>query len=218
MALEQAAQVVGQGVVDGGFYVTVKAQHAFFVVTFALVVRAVGDVVLQHLRLPAGKHFFTLKVGQCLGLAGPAVAAAPADRTGGHRAHQLRALERTQRAGAPAAQQWGIEQQHAACQIGFAGGRHQAEEAAQRVAHQPGRLPGPLYLGPGEVDQLLHQLAPIVADGVARIVAKALDGAHLEAARLEVAKQHAIGAGAKAVGVGKNKQGHGVRSTFLAAC
>jgi hypothetical protein len=54
----------------------------------------------------------------------------------------LRALDHAQRGGAPAAQHGRIDQQHAARQLGVAGGGHQAQEAAQRMADQEGRLAG----------------------------------------------------------------------------
>lgn len=73
---QQRAQVVRQGVVDGGFHVPVKRQG---VAPRAVIVQAVGDVVLQHLGGASGQRLFLGKVRQCFGGVGPAGAPLAAD-------------------------------------------------------------------------------------------------------------------------------------------
>ena len=58
--LEQAPQVVGQGVVDGGFHRPVKAQHAFA----GAVLQAVFNVVLAAPGGASGQNAFLAKVLQ----------------------------------------------------------------------------------------------------------------------------------------------------------
>jgi len=61
----------------------------------------------------------------------------------------------------------------------------------------------------GEVGQLLHQVRPVVGDGVALVVAELVHRLDGEAARAQVLEQHAVGGGGEAVGVGKNDEGQG---------
>ena len=126
-ALEQAVEFVRQAVVDGGFDVAVKAEHALA----AFVVGAVLDVVLQDLRVPAGKGFFVRKaLHRRLGI-GPVVATFLADATGRKCADQGGAFGQAQGGGAPAAQHGRVDQHHTARQLGVAGSAHEAEDAAQ---------------------------------------------------------------------------------------
>jgi len=62
------------------------------------------------------------------------------------------------------------------------------------------------HLGLHKVTQLLHQMRPVVGDGVLRVVTKLLDGTNREAARLQAFEQNAVGAGRKTVGVGEDDQ------------
>ena len=77
VAFKQAVQVVWQSVVDRCFNRTVKTEHPF--ASGCVVMRAMGDVVLQHFGLPKGKGFFAGKVRQCSFRAVPAVAPLLAD-------------------------------------------------------------------------------------------------------------------------------------------
>ena len=76
------------------------------------------------------------------------------------------------------------------------------------MAHQKHWRAGALHLFLGKVGQLLHQVRPVAGDRVARVVAKAVHRADLEAARAQVLEQHVVGAGRKAVAVGENKVRH----------
>ena len=71
-----------------------------------------------------------------------------------------------------------------------------------------GTVPGAL-LG-GTFGQVGHQVGPVVAHGVACIVAQALNGADGEAARAQLCKQDLVGARRKAVGVGKDDVAHAI--------
>ena len=100
---QQAVQVVGQAVVDGGFHVAVKTQYALgATVGQGLVFGAVGDVVGQHLGVPGGKGFFVLEMGQCRRRVGPLVAALAADRAGRQVPHHLCVFGHGQGLGFPA--------------------------------------------------------------------------------------------------------------------
>ena len=80
---QQAVQVVGQGVVDGGFHVAVKAQHAVgAAIGQGRVFGAVGNVVGQHLGVPQRKGAFVCQVFMHSFGAGPLVAAFLADLAG----------------------------------------------------------------------------------------------------------------------------------------
>jgi hypothetical protein len=60
VAPDEAIQVVGQGVVDQGFDVAIKGQHALA----SLVAHAVVHVVGQHLRIPPGKGLLVAEMLQ----------------------------------------------------------------------------------------------------------------------------------------------------------
>ncbi|MOA15050.1 hypothetical protein D3C78_1351890 [compost metagenome] len=174
-----------QGVVDGGLDFTFERQHALAV----LVLEAQLHIVLQHVGVPLGKGFFRAEIVQRFLVAGPAVAAALADLARRHRTHELGALGHAQRRGAPAADQRRVDQQHAARQLGVLGRGHHAEESAQRVAHQKHRFAPPVDFGAREVGELLHQVGPVVADGIAFLVAKAFHAPGLAATRMEQFEQ-----------------------------
>jgi hypothetical protein len=84
----------------------------------------------------------------------------------------LRALHHGHGGSAPAAQDGGIDQQHATRQFGMTGRGHQTQEAAQRVADQKGRLPRLVHLAAGEIGQLPHQVRPVVRHRVVGVMAK----------------------------------------------
>jgi hypothetical protein len=130
MAFEQTFEVVRQGVVDGGFHVAVKAQQPL-VAIFALgVMRAVFDVVAQHLLVPSRERLLAAEMPQYIVQPQPLVFALAADGTRRDRTHQLRAFGHTQCGGTPAAQDGRIDQQHPAHRLaaehGVARGAHQA--------------------------------------------------------------------------------------------
>jgi hypothetical protein len=202
MPLEQGIHVVGQGVVDRRLDVAVEAQHALPV----LLVRAVRDVVGQHLRLPAGESLLWRKCSSAASLDGQRLLRLRLTAPGEIDPHQLRALGGAQRVRLPAAQERRVQQQHPARQLRVACGAHRTEEAAQRMAHQEGGFAGLVDLARGEVVQLLHQPRPVVADRVLRIVAELVDGLDREAACAQVPEQDAVGAGGKAVGVREDDQ------------
>ena len=217
VALEQAVQVVRQGVVDRGLDRAVKAQYALLVGSASLVVRAVGDVVAQHLRLPLGKSLLVVKVFQRrLGIC-PVGASALAGGARRNRAHHLRALDDTQRGGAPAAQDGRIDQQHTACERGRQRRCHQADKAAKGMTRQKNRFTRPVNLGLREIDQLLHQMRPVVGNRVLGVVAEFLDGFDREATRFQALEQNTISAGGKAVGVGKD-DGYGRHAQIKRSC
>ena len=60
----------------------------------------------------------------------------------------------------------------------------------------------------GEIGQLLHQVRPVVAHGVLRVVPEFLDGVDVEAAVAQTVEHHPVGAGGKAVAVRKNDRRH----------
>ena len=126
MALENGFHVVGQGVVDAGFNIPVKAQQALA----GRVVRAVFNVVQQHLFVPPGEGLLAAEMRQHFIAAQPLLPALAADGTGCHCADQLGAFGNVHGRSAPAAQNWRIKQQHAAhgmaAQQRVAGCAHQA--------------------------------------------------------------------------------------------
>ncbi|MCY1542572.1 hypothetical protein D9M68_783270 [compost metagenome] len=60
----------------------------------------------------------------------------------------------------------------------------------------------------GEVGQLLHQVRPVVGDGVLRVVPEFLDGVDLEAAAAQAVEDDAVGARGKAVAVREHDGRH----------
>ena len=60
----------------------------------------------------------------------------------------------------------------------------------------------------GEIGQLLHEVRPVVRDRVGGVMAEPFDGFYREAALAQALEQHTVGAGGKAVGMGKHDQGH----------
>ena len=83
------------------------------------------------------------------------------------------------------------------------------------MAHQEGLFAAALLLLGGKIRQVLHQVGPVVADGVFLVMAIAFDGADAKAALAQVIEQHAVGAGGETVGVGENDAGHGTVHTSL---
>ena len=207
---ELVVEIAGQGVVDGGFHLAPEQQAALALV----VLQAVLHIVLQHLRVPLGKRLLAAKVLQRLFVAGPGGAPALADLAGGDRGHDLRLLGQAHGVRLPAAQQGRVDEQHAARQIGAFGGGLKTQNAAQRVAHQIDRLAVSLDLLLDVFDQLVHQMRPVVGDGMQRVVAEALHAAGFDAALAQQRKQQAIGADGKAVGV---REDHG-QGVGLAGC
>ena len=63
--------------------------------------------------------------------------------------------------------------------------------------------------GGGEVDELLHQVRPVVGHGVARVVAKFFNRFDAKAACAQRVEHDAVSAGGKAVAVSKNNEGLG---------
>jgi len=216
------ARLSGRALVDGVSTARSNAQHTPLVVTLALAMRAVGDVVPQHVvrSQPATVVRLWRKWAQCLGLRWPRLLRRlPAHRARARRAHQPATLfSAPERRGTPAAQRWASPAApRRAPARGGAGRRHQARKT-RRTSGRPAR---PAHRARSTCGRRRNQparctrCAPVVADRVAWVVAKALDGAHLEAARLQVTEQHTIGAGAEAVGVEK-KQGHLGQISLLA--
>jgi hypothetical protein len=77
------------------------------------------------------------------------------------------------------------------------------------MANQKHRLTG-FFDGFGaEVGQLLHQVWPVAGDGVTRVVAEFFNRLDLETTRFQALEQDTVGAGGKAVAVGKNNEGFG---------
>lgn len=91
----------------------------------------------------------------------------------------------------------------------MAGSAHQAQEAAQRMADQKGRLAGLFNFLAGKVGQLLHQVRPVAGHGVAGVMAEFFNRLDLKTPCLQALEQHAVGAGRKAVAMGKNDEGLG---------
>src|SRR5574343_1051631 len=89
------------------------------------------------------------------------------------------------------------------------------------MTDQKGRRADPVGLRLGKVNQLLHQMRPVVGDRVARVMAKLVQSLDLQAAAAQLGEQHPVGAGRKAVGVGEDEVGelgvHGVRVSFFSA-
>ena len=79
---------------------------------------------------------------------------------------------------------------------------------AQRVADEKGGLACLVHLATGEIGQLLHEVRPVVRDRVGGVMAEPFDGFYREAALAQALEQHTVGAGGKAVGMGKHDQGH----------
>ena len=80
---QQAIEVVRQGVVDRSFHVAAEIQRPVrSALGIHLVVRAVRDVVLQHLGLPGGKGLFAGEMGHGRVGVGPGVAPLAADLAG----------------------------------------------------------------------------------------------------------------------------------------
>jgi len=77
------------------------------------------------------------------------------------------------------------------------------------MADQEGRLAGFFYFLAGKVGQLLHQVRPVAGDRVAWVVAEFFNRLDLKTPRLQALEQHAVGAGRKAVAMGKNDEGFG---------
>ena len=93
------------------------------------VVRAVLNVVAQHLLVPAGKGFFAAKVSQDFVAAQPFIAAFAADSPRRNRTHQPGALGYAKRFGTPAANNRRVDHHHRLerlrAQHRMAGGAHQ---------------------------------------------------------------------------------------------
>ena len=135
MAAQPGADVVGQGVVDGGFHFAVKGQAApFGQFLTGRGFGAVADVVGQRLRVPGSKH----RLGGEVLLSGigirPFLPATVAGGAGGETVHQRRLLAQPHQAGAPAAQHGRIQHHHALGQFWRLCRSHQAEDAAHGVA------------------------------------------------------------------------------------
>ena len=119
---------------------------------------------------------------------------------------------RLMRAGAPAADERRVDQHHAAGEFRMPRGAHQAQEAAERMADEEHRRrPPPSTRVLREIGELLHQVRPVVGDGVLRVVAEFLDRIDLEAAVAQAVEHHAVGARGKAVAVGEDDgRKHGI--------
>ena len=59
---------------------------------------------------------------------------------------------------------------------------HQAQKSTQRMAGQPDRPTRFISLRLRKIGHLLHQMLPVVADRVLRVMAQLLDGLHRKAA------------------------------------
>ena len=208
MAAQPGADVVGQGVVDGGFHFAVEGQAAPFG-QFLTGRRfgAVADVVGQRLRVPGSKH----RLGGEVLLSGigirPFLPATVAGGAGGETVHQRRLLAQPHQAGAPAAQHGRIQHHHALGQFRCLRRSHQAEDATHGMAEQVAWLVLGLRQRVAEIDQLLHHVVPVVADRVAGIVPVLVQRMHLVALLFELVEQHAVGAGGKAVAVREDDLG-----------
>jgi hypothetical protein len=69
---------------------------------------------------------------------------------------------------------------------------HQAQESAERMADQEHRAAGAVGVALCEIGQLLHQVRPVVGDGVLRVVPELLDGVDLEAAVAQAVENDAV--------------------------
>jgi hypothetical protein len=88
------------------------------------------------------------------------------------------------------------------------------------MAHQPHRCTLLTNLILGEIQQLLHQMGPIAAHRVTRIMAKLINRGHRHAALAQVLEQNAVGSRTKTVGVRKHQRPGqcSFRSAFRRAC
>ena len=67
----------------------------------------------------------------------------------------------------------------------------------------------------GKVGQLLHQVRPVVGDGVGRVVAELVDGMDFKATLAQALEHQAIGATGEAVAMRKDDAAEHFRSAFL---
>ena len=205
VALQHAAQVVGQGVVDARFNLAVKGQAHAVRHGLRIGFHAGRDVVAQHLGLPARKGRLARKVlpGCIARRPLPAPLAGNAARR--HALEQPAHLHHVQAVGAPAGHHRRIKQDQALRQIGPLAGSQQAEEAAHRVADQMHLLAWCLLFD--EPDELVTQVRPVAGDRVRRVMAEAFDGDDAQACRAPGFEHQPVGAGRKAVGVAEGNRG-----------
>ena len=133
--------------------------------------------------------------------AGPVVAPASADSAGRDRADHGRALGGAHCGGFPASEQGRVEHHHAAGEFGVACGAHDAQEPAERVAHQISRLASLDRFGLREIVELRDQVRPVAGDRVARVMAELVHRLDGEATCAQVLEQYAVGRRGKTVAV-----------------
>ena len=212
---------MGQRLVDGGFDIAVEAQRARGAKRlsrhdvrqrrrhFIAVERPVVDVVVQHLLIPLCERLLAAEVLEHRLAIGPAVAPLAAHQAGRHAFHQRCSLDEVEGIGAPATQDGRVQQHHATGKCRMPRRTHQAQESAQRVTDQEHRLTDAIGSRLREVGQLLHQVRPVVGDGVLRVVPELLDCTDREAAIAQAVEHHPVGAGRKAVAMRKHNRWHG---------
>src|SRR5690349_20130704 len=119
----------------------------------------------------------TLEMRDCLLARRPLTAPITHRPCRGHTIDEPDALHQLQRTALERREDGRIEQDRGVEQIRSSGGSQCGYETAQGVSHANDRLP---IAGGDSVDQLIDEIGPPVRDGIARIVADAIDIADVE--------------------------------------
>ena len=165
-----------------------------------------GDVVAQHVVFPQRKGAFGFETVVGGLLARPNLCAPLADFSGRYVTDDTAGFGCTERRGFPAADHRGIEQEHPASELRMARCTHGAEDATERMADKPSFFACFLDQRLHEICELLHDMRPIIGDGVARVVPELVNRLNSEASFFERIEHHAIGAGWEAVAVREDEQ------------